>query len=227
MLPIRDNQGTRHVPYVTLTLVVLNVLIYLWDRQGHLFGPAIKFADLGMRPVEVKQVLRSGGDMFPLVTVFTSMFLHANLIHLIGNMLYLITFGPAIEWAMRAPRFGFYYLAWGIAATAAHFYVDPNAEIPLVGASGAIGGILGAYLLLFPGNKIEIIIPFVPVPITLSAWVLLGGWFLYQIFYKVEGVANWAHAGGFLAGMATVLVVGGRAAIIKDRDPEEEDYELV
>jgi membrane associated rhomboid family serine protease len=164
--------------------------------------------------------------MFPLVTVFTSMFLHANITHLIGNLLYLLTFGPAIEWALGAPRFALYYLAWGIVASAAHTYIDLNAEIPVVGASGAIGGILGAYLLLFPANKIELIIPFVPVPVEISAWILLGLWFLFQVVFKVDGVANWAHVGGFMAGMGVVLVMGGRANVLRGRNPDEEDYEI-
>jgi membrane associated rhomboid family serine protease len=101
--------------------------------------------------------------------------------------------------------------------------VDPSSDIPTVGASGAIGGALGCYFLLFPGNKIEILIPFIPVPLVSSAWVLLGGWFLLQIFFQQEGVAHWAHAGGFLAGMVTVLVLGGRKEVLKGKDLELVD----
>jgi membrane associated rhomboid family serine protease len=107
-------------------------------------------------------------------------------------------------------------------AAAAQIFVDPSSPIPVVGASGAIGGVLGAYFLLLPGNKIEIILPFVPWPIVTAAWVLLGGWFLFQIFFRIEGVANWAHAGGFMAGMATVLVMGGRQKVLAGRDYEDE-----
>ncbi len=227
MFPVRDNQTSRHVPYVTMALIGLNVLIFLWDRNGNPFGQSIKFADLGMRPVEIKQILRGNGDSFQIVTVFTSLFLHGNLIHLLGNMLYLLTFGPAVEWALKSQRHAFYYLFWGIAACATHTFVDPNADLPLIGASGAIGGVLGCYFLLFPGNKIEIIVPFVPVPIEMSAWILLSIWFLFQVFFRVEGVANWAHAGGFMAGMLTVLLLGGRKGVLKGRDPDTEDYELV
>lgn len=224
MIPLGDDRKRRHVPYVTIALIALNVLIYLWDRNGKLFGPSIVFADLGMRPIEVWQVVRQGGDAFPLATLFTSMFLHGGLLHLLGNMLYLLTFGFGVEWALGSWRYSLYYLFWGVMASAVHIFVDPSASIPTVGASGAIGGVLGAYFLLFPGNKIEILIPFVPVPLELAAWVLLGSWFLFQIFIPQEGVANWAHAGGFLAGMMTVLIMGGRMKVLAGRTDDEEGY---
>jgi membrane associated rhomboid family serine protease len=224
MIPIRDNQVGRNVPVVTWTLILLNCFIFLWDRQWHLFGPSLVFADLGMRPQEVTGMLRDGQGGFSLVTVFTSLFLHANLMHLVGNMLFLLTFGPAIEQAMRQPRFALYYLFWGVAAAAAHIFVNPNSPAPTVGASGAIGGVLGAYFLLFPTNKIEILIPFIFLPLVTSAWVLLGIWFAWQLFIPQQGVANWAHVGGFMAGMATVLIMGGRDRILRGRE-REFDYE--
>jgi membrane associated rhomboid family serine protease len=222
MIPLRDNQTGRYIPYVTFAIILLNVGIYLWDRGGNPFGQGVLFADLGMRPIDVKTALREGKPSFALVTLFTSLFLHANLLHLAANMLYLLTFGAGVEWAVGQWRYSLYYLFWGFAASAAHIFVDPNASIPTVGASGAIGGVLGAYFLLYPGNKIEIIIPFIPVPFEISAWILLGSWFLFQIFVRQEGVANWAHAGGFLAGMLTVLILGGPRKILAGRNPEEE-----
>jgi membrane associated rhomboid family serine protease len=222
MIPIRDNQVGRNVPVVTWTLIVLNCIIYLWDRQWNLFGPSLVFADLGMRPQEITGMLRDREGGFALVTVFTSLFLHANLMHLVGNMLFLLTFGPAIEQALRQPRFALYYLFWGIAAGAAHVFVNPGSSASTVGASGAIGGVLGAYFLLFPTNKIEILIPFVFLPLVVSAWVLLGVWFAWQVLIPQQGVANWAHVGGFMAGMATVLIMGGRDRILKGREREFE-----
>ncbi len=105
-------------------------------------------------------------------------------------------------------------------ASAAQILVNPTSDIPVVGASGAIGGVLGAFFLLFPTAKIELIIPWVFIPLEVSAWILLGLWFLWQIFIPQAGVANWAHAGGFLAGMVTVLILGGREAILKGREDE-------
>lgn len=216
MLPIGDNQVSRHRPIITYTLIALNVLIYLWDRQFNLLANGFVFGDLAMRPVYVVQAVFGTGDRFALVTVFTSLFLHGNLIHLIGNMLFLLTFGEAVEDALGTWRFMLYYFFWGIVACATQILVDPTSATPTLGASGAIGGVLGCYFLLFPANKIEILLYF--TTFTLEAWKLLGLWFLWQIFVPQEGVATWAHAGGFLAGMLTVLIMGGRARIVRGRE---------
>jgi membrane associated rhomboid family serine protease len=221
MFPIRDNLEGRRLPLVTYTLIALNVIIFLWDRQLNPFAPNIVFADLAMRPPNVMDALRPGGDQFYLVTVLTSMFLHGSLVHLIGNMLFLLTFGQGVEEALGPKRFTLYYLLWGIFAAAAQIFVDPRSPNFIVGASGAIGGVLGAYFLLFPGNKIEIVTPLGVWEV--SAWIMLGVWFLWQILVPQQGVANWAHAGGFLAGMATILVLGGRERVFGGRKLEELD----
>jgi len=223
VIPLRDVHRRQAAPVVTWALILLNVAIYVWDRQGGLFGPNIIFADLTMRPHEVVDAVKGFGDRFPLVTIFTSMFLHANFMHIAGNLLFLMVFGAGVEEAIGSARYALYYLAWGVAAAAAQIYVDPTSSVPTLGASGAIGGVLGAYFLLFPGNKIEILLPVLAFwSIEVSAWVLLGVWFLWQIFAPQEGVANWAHVGGFLAGMLTVLILGGRTAVLAGRDTEYE-----
>lgn len=223
MIPIRDNRISKAVPVVTWTLIALNVLIYFWDRHGQLSGPSITFADLVMRPQDVVMAIKGQEPMFALVTVLTSMFMHASLIHLLGNMLFLLVFGPAIEAALGSPRYALYYLFWGVVAAGTHTFVAPHSQIPVLGASGAIGGVLGAYFLLFPGNKIEIFVPLLAfLTFEAPAWILLGLWFVYQIAVPQQGVANWAHVGGFLAGMLTVLVMGGRAAVLKGREHEFE-----
>lgn len=227
MIPIRDNRITQNAPIVTWTLIGLNCFIYLWDRQWRLFGPSVNFADWGITPSAVTQALEHPGASTALITLFTSMFLHANLLHLIGNMLFLMVFGSGVEQVFRPPRFVLYYLFWGIVAGLAQVFVTPNSHGTIIGASGAIGGVLGAYLLLFPTNKIEILIPFVFVPVVVSAWVLLGAWFLMQILLPQEGVANWAHVGGFACGMATVLVMGGRDRVLHGKEKEflyDEDF---
>lgn len=216
--PAAEKESTP-LPLVVWTLLALNVVIYLWDRQFNPFGPSAVFADLAMRPREVVDAIHDHG--FPLVTVFTSMFLHGGLTHLLGNLVFLYVFGPGVEEALGGLRLALYYVAWGIAAAAAQIWVNPYTTVPTLGASGAIGGVLGAYFLLFPTSKIEILIPF--LEFEAPAWLLLGGWFLFQIFWKQEGVANWAHAGGFVAGMATVLVLGGRSAVLRGR-PELLEY---
>jgi membrane associated rhomboid family serine protease len=196
-------------------IIALNVLIFVWDRHGHLLGQSITFSDLAMRPREVVQALHPGGDVFPLATIYTSMFLHAGVTHLAGNMIFLFVFGSGIEEAFGSAKFAFYYLAWGIAAAAAQIWVDPTSSVPTLGASGAIGGVLGAFLLLYPTSKIEIFLPIVTTfSFEVSAWILLSLWFVFQIWFPQQGVANWAHVGGFLAGMVTVLVLGGRRTIL-------------
>ena len=223
VIPLRDNRVRLDAPIVTWVLVFLNVTIYLWDRHGSLFGPSVVFADLAMRPREVVDVFQGVGDRFALVTVFTSMFLHGGFAHILGNMIFLIVFGAGVEEALGAARFALYYLAWGLAASAAQIYVDPHSAIPTLGASGAIGGVLGAYFLLFPGNKIEILVPLIAfLSFELGAWILLSLWFLWQVFAPQEGVANWAHVGGFLAGMVTVLILGGRKTVLRGREAEYE-----
>jgi membrane associated rhomboid family serine protease len=226
MLPLGDNVRPKIAPLVTWTMVGLNCLVFFWDRQGHVSGPSVVFADLGLRPRDLVNALSPGGDQVSIATLFTSMFLHASVWHLLGNMLFLWTFGPAIEAALGSPRYALYYLFWGIVAGGTHVLVDPSSPVPTIGASGAIGGVLGCYFLLFPANKIEFIVPLFPIPLAVSAWILLGTWFLWQIFVRQEGVANWAHAGGFMAGMATVLIMGGRRAVLKARERElEVEYE--
>jgi membrane associated rhomboid family serine protease len=222
MIPIGDSQRRRNTPFVTYTIAALLVGIYLWDRQGAISGQSVVFADLAMRPRDVLDALTGAGDRFPVVTIFTSLFLHGGIWHLLGNTIYLLAFGPAIEDALGSPRFALFYLFWGIVAAASHIFVDPSSTVPVIGASGAIGGVLGAYFLLFPTNKVHVMIPALPIPIALSAWLLLGGWFLLQLFSPQAGVANWAHAGGFMAGMATVLILGGRNAVLRGMDMDGE-----
>jgi membrane associated rhomboid family serine protease len=227
MLPLRDNQLNPRTPIVTYTLVGLCVFIYLWDREWNPMASSIVFADLAMRPQEAVAALKPGApDHFPIATLFTSLFLHANLLHLLGNMLFLLAFGNSVENALGHYRYALYYIFWGLAASATHVFVDSNSLIPTVGASGAIGGVLGSYFLLFPGNKIDLWLLIVPfIDFVVSAWVLLLVWFVWQIAVPQEGVANWAHIGGFLAGMITVLILGGRRKILGNM-AREIDYDV-
>ncbi|MDI9635117.1 rhomboid family intramembrane serine protease [Kamptonema cortianum] len=227
MIPIRDNLKSRETPILVWTLVFLNVVLFLWDRGGRIGGPNISFADLSMVPADVVRAFSTAGDPFDAAKVFTSMFMHGSLAHLVGNLLFLFAFGPGVERALKAPRFTLYFLFWGLVAAAAHIFVNPASEIPTVGASGAIGGVLGAYFLLYPGSQIKVFVPpFFFWLFSVPSWAMLGLWFVWQIVFPQPGVANWAHAGGFMAGMATILVMGGRNAVLAGLAIEEdEDFE--
>lgn len=195
-LPIRDHNPSGRVPYVTYTLIVANVLIFVltWFSgvQGEIYwyyGLVPAYADV--------------------TTAVTSMFLHGGLLHLAGNMLFLWIYGDNMEDEMGHWRFALFYLAVGIAAGFAHVAAAPMSEVPLVGASGAIGGVMGAYLLLYPKARVDVLfvllIFFRIFPI--RAWLVLVFWFGTQIFSGAAtpadgaGVAYWAHVGGFVAGL--------------------------
>jgi len=208
MFPIRDHNPSRRTPYVTWALIALNCAIWLLglatlpdDRALAAFYDA-----WALIPAEVT----SGRDVHG---VFTSMFLHAGLLHLAGNMLFLWVFGDNLEDQMGHLGFLTFYLAAGLAAAAAHIIPDPSSRIPTVGASGAIAGVMGGYLLLFPRARIDVFFFFVvffriiPIP----AWIVLGLWFALQVAggwgmpLESGGVAYWAHAGGFAAGILLTL----------------------
>ncbi len=208
MIPLRDEEEVRTTPWVTFTLLGLLILIYLWDRNWTVFGQRTVFADLAARPIDVYAALR-GGDKEPLLTLFTSAFLHGSLLHIVGNLIFLWVFGPRVEEAWGSWRFLVYYLFFGVAAAVTQVFVDPMSGSSMLGASGAIAGVMGAYLLLFPSSLLEVTVPpFIFWTFTLPAWIMLGFWFLLQIFVVQPGVANWAHAGGFLVGMLVVMIIG-------------------
>jgi membrane associated rhomboid family serine protease len=210
MIPVRDDSGRGPFPFVTATIVVLLAIVYLWDRNWHLFGPRYVFADMAARPTDIVAALK-GSPREPLATLFTSIFLHANLQHIISNVIFLWAFGPRVERSLGPAKYMFFYLLFGIAAALVQVFVMPRSGVPMLGASGAIAGVMGAYLLLFPAAKIEtFVFPFVLYTIPVRAWLLLGFWFLFQVFAAQPGVANWAHVGGFVCGMLVVLLIRPR-----------------
>ena len=208
MIPLRDVIPTRTTPYTTVTLIVLNLLVFLYQfslgRQVNDF-----ILDFGLVPAA-----------FSWVSVFTSMFLHGGFMHVGGNMLYLWIFGDNVEDRMGHGRFLVFYLLCGVAAALAQTFINPDSLVPMVGASGAIAGIMGAYFVLYPHSRIVTLIPlFVYFQvIEVPAIFFLGIWFLMQFFSGVGSIANavareagggvafWAHVAGFLAGMSGVIV---------------------
>ncbi|WP_050527621.1 rhomboid family intramembrane serine protease [Pseudorhodobacter aquimaris] len=208
MFPIRDHNPSGRTPYVTYALILTNIGVFFsyWLAMPSDTQLSILFINWGLVPRLVM-----GGE--GLHGIFTSMFLHAGLMHLAGNMLFLWIFGDNLEDALGHGRFFGFYILSGLAAAALQILADPASLIPMVGASGAIAGVMGGYLLLFPRAKVDILIIFViffriiPIP----AWIMLGLWFAMQVFNGVSipgeegGVAYWAHAGGFIAGLLMMV----------------------
>jgi len=204
MFPIRDHNPSGRTPYVTYTLIAANILVfisYAWmlSNDRAIWG---FFEEWAIIPVYL-----SHGEHY--YSLFTSLFLHAGFMHLAGNMLFLWIFGDNLEDEMGHVRFLLFYLACGLAAGLIHVVTAPGSQVPTVGASGAIAGVLGGYLLLFPKAKVDILLILIvffrifPIP----AWVMLGIWFAMQLIGSIGsdpdtgGVAYWAHVGGFVAGL--------------------------
>jgi membrane associated rhomboid family serine protease len=216
MFPLRDDNPPARVPFVTRSVVVLCVLVFLWqfslgaggERVIYALGviPAVLFGQSELPP---EVVLVS-----PTTSIFTSMFMHGGWMHLIGNMLYLWIFGDNVEDSMGHGRFIVFYLLCGVAAVLAQALPDPTSTVPMVGASGAISGVLGAYLLLYPHARVLVAIPlgFYLHTMHLPAGLVLALWFGLQLVSNAlsgdagGGVAFRAHIGGFIAGMLLILV---------------------
>ncbi len=215
MLPLKDYNPLVRIrfQYVTVTLIGICVAAFLWQQSlGPEDGGRAVFG-LGMIPavlLDTRALAPGLAIVSPEMTLLTAMFLHAGWMHLIGNMLYLWIFGDNIEDAMGHARFIVFYLLCGLAASAAHVVANPNSAVPTIGASGAIAGVLGAYLLLHPKTRVLVLL-FFRIPLRLPAYVVLGGWIALQLFSALGeksgdggGVAWWAHIGGFAAGLVLV-----------------------
>jgi membrane associated rhomboid family serine protease len=234
VFPLKDDIPSRRSPIVTVGLIVTCILVFLWQasltpqagtyavyRYG--FIPAALFGDFVL-PAEVAVLPATA-------TLLTSMFLHGGLMHLAGNMLYLWVFGNNIEDNLGHVRFLVFYLLCGVAAAFAQALPDPTSEIPMVGASGAISGVLGAYLILYPHARVHVLIPFGFLFLhTIRAGWLLGFWFVFQLvsglFTPADGggVAFWAHVGGFVAGMGLIFVMRDRRRRLWRGRPRRGSY---
>jgi len=217
MFPIRDHNPSGRTPFVTYALIAINCVVFL-VYYPFLQEPELSyfFYDWGFVPRFVSEGVGFGG-------LLTHMFLHGGWLHLLGNMLFLFIFGDNVEDEMGHLSFLGFYLLAGLAAAGLQYVSDPMSEAPMVGASGAIAGVMGAYLLLFPKARVDVLIIFVIFfrVFTIPAWVVLGVWFGLQLFNGTMtptedgGVAYWAHAGGFVAGLVmasrTLMRLGGRA----------------
>jgi membrane associated rhomboid family serine protease len=206
MIPLRDVIPSRTTPYVTVTLILLNASVFLYELS---LGSSLNqfIFSYGLVPAE-----------FSWLTVFSSMFLHGGLLHVGGNMLYLWIFGDNVEDRVGHGRFVAFYLLCGIAAALAQTYTNGGSTVPMVGASGAVAGVMGAYFVLYPRSRIVTLVPiviFIQI-IEIPAIFFLGIWFLMQFVsgvgslatagQSIGGIAFWAHVAGFAAGAAGILV---------------------
>ena len=240
MFPYRDDNPTLRTPVVTLALIAANVVVWGYV-QGFGSEPLIggSICRLGLVPAEILGRVRPGeviqlgpGATCPLsldgtwLTALTSMFLHGGWMHLIGNMWFLWVFGNNVEDSMGRIRFVAFYLICGLAAAALQVFLEPSSRIPMVGASGAISGVMGAYVLLYPQVRVHLIyilIIFIG-RFSLPAWMMLGYWFLIQLLGgwasvgdEGGGTAFWAHVGGFAAGALLIPLMQDRELVARHR----------
>lgn len=217
MLPLSDHNPRTITPVVNYLLVAINVWVFLWELS---FGPNLERALYIMAFIPAR-FWYAPLDPANYIRILLSMFLHGGWLHIGGNMLYLWIFGDNIEDRLGHFRYGLFYLLCGFIATMTHAVINAASTVPSIGASGAIAGVLGAYLILFPKQRVTTLIPiFVFVMIReIPAVLLLGFWFVLQLFVGVAsigpqaqqggGVAYFAHIGGFIAGMLLVILMGG------------------
>ena len=234
MFPIRDDQPRFSTPYVNYFIIALNVLVFVFFElpvqfQGPRHFNALIF-QFGFIPEHLTSALH-GTSQYPisasLLTIFTSMFLHGGWGHILGNALFFWVFGNNIEDSLGHFRFLVFYLVCGLAAAAAHILAQPASPLPTVGASGAISGILGAYLVLYPRVRVRMLFFFIiffkviPIP----AWLVLIWWFFWQLVAALPelkngadltgGVAVWAHLGGFVTGVVLVKIFENRSLVVR------------
>src|SRR5271166_5930181 len=216
-VPLWDMNNLKRVKfqYVTVGLIVLNTLIYLlFETHLVLHSPAAFVDDFAFKPRDVASIhafLEHAPEDF---TLLTYMFVHGNVWHLLGNMVFLFVFGDNVEDALGHVRFIVFYLLCGVIAAVVHSAVTVSPDVPLIGASGAIAGVIGAYVVLHPNIRVWVLFP-VPVvsflPLRISAAFVIGMWIMYQIasgiFLTGEATAWWAHVGGFFAGALLVIIM--------------------
>ena len=216
MIPLRDNAAPRRLTPVNVALIAVNIAVFVYELSLGT-GVTVLVERFALIPASVTRALTLGphrlATLAPLMTTVTSMFIHGGFWHIAGNMLYLFIFGAAVEYRMGAARYLIFYFAAGIAAALATVWIAPESMVPVIGASGAIAGVLGAYFILYPRGRILTILPififiqFIEIP----AVIYLLFWFAIQLYAGLEeggragamgGVAWWAHVGGFMFGIA-------------------------
>ena len=214
MFPIRDDVPSRSFPSVTVALIITNFVIFLWEAALDRFALVYLIRTFGFVPYKITAYL-TGYDLpgfSSFLPILSSIFLHGSWMHVISNMWYLWIFGDNVEDRLGHTKFFFFFLACGVLANLAHYVFNALSQVPTIGASGAVAGVMGAYLISYPRARITMLVPiflfiqFVELPATL----MIGIWFILQLLQGIGslvaasvtgGVAWWAHAGGFIAGM--------------------------
>ena len=219
MFPLRDTETSGSRPVVTMLLIAVNILVFLFEVSLDPYTQNAFIAYYGLVP-----------DHFRFSTIFTSMFLHGGWMHVLGNMWFLWIFGDNIEDILGHGKYLLFYLLCGVVAALAQFAASPFSRVPTVGASGAIAGIMGAYMIKFPHSRILslVTIVFFFTTVEIPAWIMLIYWFIIQFFSGVGtlgtsqvsqgGVAFFAHVGGFIAGIILIKLMGARQPYSRRRD---------
>ena len=228
MIPLKDDIPSNTFPIVNVTIIVINVAVFLYQ---FFLGPEVEpfIERFGVIPADYFQSASSGGGVLRL---FTSMFLHGGFMHVGGNMLYLWIFGDNVEDRMGHGRYIVFYLLCGLAAGVTHILTNQESNVPTIGASGAVAGVLGAYTLLYPRARVLVLIPifYFMEFIRLPALAVLGIWFVMQLFQgtlalsanstATGGVAWWAHVGGFLFGISTIYLFAKKRTSVAIREAD-------
>ncbi|HRQ27232.1 rhomboid family intramembrane serine protease [Hyphomicrobium sp.] len=225
-VPIHDENSLKSIPfqYVTVSLIVVNVVVFMLSVVG---GDMVAVASFGIIPKELFDTsllpvpIEEQVSVRPTqLTLFTYMFFHGDVLHLAGNMLFLWVFGDNVEDAMGHLKFLAFYLMCGMFAGYMHAWIEPNSAIPLIGASGAVAGVIAAYLMLHPRVRVWVL-AFKAIPLRISALLALGAWVIMQfvmvLLPQAGPVAWWAHVGGLIAGAVLVLVMRRPGVPLFDR----------
>jgi membrane associated rhomboid family serine protease len=218
MIPLYDTLRTRHFPLVTLLLILVNALVFLYESRLSPTGLRAFILDGGLIPQQLNEGLATAWW-----TVFTSMFMHGGWFHILTNMWVLFIFGDNVEARLGGIPYLIFYLSSGVAAALLQMILLPASSIPVVGASGAIAGVLGAYMLLFPHSRVASLVPilFIFTLVEVPAFIYLAFWFVSQLFSGLmslegmdsSGIAWWAHVGGFVFGAAASVIFPRRRSV--------------
>jgi membrane associated rhomboid family serine protease len=234
MFPYKDENPTELAPIFTIGLIIVNVVVWVFvEGMGEMLGPSV--CEYGLIPVELTSKPLEGPQVCPMGgltwgSLFTSMFMHGGWLHLVTNMMFLWVFGNNIEDSMGHIRFMVFYVLAGLAAAALHVALNANSGVPTVGASGAISGVLGAYIVLYPQVRVHVFFPpFWILP--MRAYVVLGYWIVIQLLMGIgqlgsggaAGIAVWAHIGGFFAGLILVKLFQRPQLVVAKREGRRID----